>query len=81
MSNVEVIRIIGNEPEVILTIKRRKLEYFGHMMSERKYALLQLIIKGKIQGTRNIGKRRISLLEDLRDWYVCGSVKLFRVVA
>jgi len=32
ITNEEVLRRIGCEPEIILTVKRRKLECFGHIM-------------------------------------------------
>jgi hypothetical protein len=78
MSNVEVTRMIGNGAEILLTIKRRKLEYLGHVMRGQKYALLQLIMQGKIRGKRNVGRRRIFWLKNLREWFECSSAELYR---
>ncbi|CAG9836759.1 unnamed protein product [Diabrotica balteata] len=77
-SNMEVTRRIGNEAEIILTIKRRKLEYLGHVMKGKKYALLQLIIQGKIRGKRNVGRRKLSWIKNLREWFECCSAELFK---
>lgn len=78
ISNIEVLTRMQKEVEVISTIKKRKLEYLGHIMRGPKYRLLQLILQGKISGTRNIGRRRVSWLKNLRDWFGCSNIQLFR---
>ena len=71
----------GKEYEVINTIKARKLQYLGHIMRGQRYEMLRLIMQGKIKGKRNVGRRRISWLRNLRDWYNCSSIELFRAAA
>lgn len=78
VTNVEVLRRMQKEKELILTIKKRKLQYLGHVMRGDKYQLLQLIIQGKIMGKRSIGRRRNSWLKNLREWYNCNNCQLFR---
>ena len=78
VTNEEVLRRMGVSCEIVNTIKRRKLEYLGHIMRGPKYALLQLIVQGKISGKRSIGRRRASWLKNLRDWFGCSNVQLFR---
>ncbi|XP_055384420.1 uncharacterized protein LOC129614059 [Condylostylus longicornis] len=68
VSNAEVLRRINKERELLTTIKRRKAAYFGHVMRNSKYHLLQLIIQGKIQGKRGIGRKQISWLRNIRNW-------------
>lgn len=46
LSSVKMIRRIGNEPEIQMTIKTRQLEYLGR---GQKYAVLQLVIQDKIR--------------------------------
>lgn len=46
VSNVEVLNRMGKEMEVLFEIKRRRLEYFGHIIRNGKYRLLQLVMKG-----------------------------------
>jgi len=41
--------------QVINTIKKRKLQYLGHIMREQKNTILQLIVQGKISGSSPIG--------------------------
>ena len=81
VSNVEVLDLMGKELEVIYEIKRRRLEYFGHIIRNGKYRLLQLVMEGKIEGRRRSGRRKTSWLKNLRDWYGQSSVSLFRSAA
>lgn len=76
--NEEVLRKMNKEKEVLLTIKKRKLQYLGHVMRGEKYQLLQLIVQGKIVGKRSIGRRRNSWMKNLREWYNCSNNQLFR---
>ncbi|CAH2267750.1 jg15167 [Pararge aegeria aegeria] len=77
--NSTVLQRMGKVPEVLLTIKKRKLEYFGHVMrNTKKYELLQLIVQGKVAGRRRPGRRRISWLKNLRQWFGKSTKSLFR---
>lgn len=78
ITNEEVIRRINNKPEVLLNIKKRKLEYLGHLMRGQKYTFLQNIMQGKIQGRRNPGRRRMSWMRNLREWFGCTTNELFK---
>lgn len=81
ITNIEVLRRINKEREVELTIKERKLQYLGHIIRGEKYSLLRLIMQGKIEGKRSVGRRRISWLKNLREWFGCSSKQLFRATA
>jgi len=78
ITNKAVLLKMEKDCELLNTIKKRKLEYLGHIMRGSKYSLLRLIVQGKIIGKRSIGRRRISWLRNLREWYGCSSVDLFR---
>jgi hypothetical protein len=78
VTNVEVLRRMNKEKEVIFTIKKRKLQYLGHITRGERYELLRIIMQGKIAGKRSIGRRRNSWLKNLREWYSCSSNELFR---
>ena len=79
MTNDEVLCRVGKNRELLLNIKRRKLEYFGHVMrNPEKYKILHLAMQGKIYGKRGPGRRRISWLRNLRDWFGLSSLVLFR---
>lgn len=45
ITNQKVLRRMGKEKEVALTIKTRKLQYLGHVMQGKKYQLLLLIMQ------------------------------------
>lgn len=81
ITNEEVLRRMGCEPEIMLTVKRRKLEYFGHIMRNSKFRILQNIVQGKVDSRRGPGRRRISWLANLRKWFGATSTELFRCAA
>ena len=77
--NSEILTRLNKNTEILVTIKKRKLEYFGHLMRGDKYRLLQNIMQGKIAGRRTPGRRKTSWLKNLRDWYGVSSNSLFRL--
>jgi len=56
----------------MLTVKRRKLEYFGHIKRNNKYRIIQ----GKADGRGRPGRRRLSWLANLRKWFGATSTEL-----
>ncbi|KAH1023806.1 hypothetical protein HUJ05_003406 [Dendroctonus ponderosae] len=65
--NVVILQRLNKTTEILSTIKKRKLEYLGHVMRGEKYRLLQNIVHGKIHGSRGPGRRKTSWLNNLRD--------------
>ena len=47
-TNEGVLRRMGKTKEVTFTVKRRKIEYLGHIMRNNKYRLLQLFLQGQV---------------------------------
>jgi hypothetical protein len=68
VTNDEIYHRIRIEKQLIGAIKRRKVSYFGHIMRHEKYALLQCILEGKIDGKRTRGRRRTSWISNIRNW-------------
>ena len=66
MTNVEVVSRIDKKAELLSTIKNRKTAYLGHVMRNEKYEYLQLLIEGKVEGRRGIGKKEFSWLRNIR---------------
>jgi len=68
VTNSEVLNRLSTEREILLSIKRRKVAYFGHVIRGPKYELLQLIVQGKIEGRRGVGRKQLSWLRNIRNW-------------
>lgn len=64
VTNNEVLRRAEKPQEVLTIVKRRKAAYFGHIF--RNSNLLQLIIEGKLEGRRGIGRKQFSWMRNLR---------------
>lgn len=77
--NSTILERLSKTTEIVNCIKKRKLEYFGHIMRGSKYRLLQNIMQGKIAGKRSPGRRKTSWLKNLRDWYGLDTGTLFKV--
>lgn len=78
VKNETVLQRMHKRLELLNTIKKRKLQYLGHIMRNEKYALLQLILQGKIQGKRRPGRRRTHWLQNLAEWFNMSTIELFR---
>jgi hypothetical protein len=67
--NEEVLLRVKEQRNVLNDTRKRKANLIGHIL--RKNCLLQRVIKGKIQGgievTGRQGRRRMKLLDDLKE--------------
>jgi len=53
------------------------MQYLGHVMRCDKYEILRLIMEGKVQEKRSVGRHQNSWLKDLRRWFaeiLCAAV-------
>lgn len=78
VTNDEVLQRMSKQRELLNTIKERKMQYLGHVLRGERYELLRLIIEGKVQGRRSVGRRQNSWLKDLRRWFDRSSAEIFR---
>ncbi|XP_025996276.1 uncharacterized protein LOC113005231 [Solenopsis invicta] len=80
ITNADVWRRSGARRELLVTVKCKKIEYLGHVLRGEKYRLLQLILKGRIEGRRGIGREKLSWLRNIRAWTGMQSAEeLFRM--
>jgi hypothetical protein len=67
--NEEVLHRVKEERNILHTIKRRKVNWIGHIL--RRYCLLKHVIEGKleerIEMTGIRGRKRKQLLDDLKE--------------
>lgn len=82
VTNVEVLKRMNKEQELLKTVKVRKLQYIGHVIRGDRYKMLRLIMDGRIEGKRSVGRRQNSWTKDLRRWYgKKTSIEVFRAAA
>ncbi|KAL0829312.1 hypothetical protein ABMA28_004110 [Loxostege sticticalis] len=80
VTNDEVLRRVQQKSELLQTIKKRKVEYLGHIIRHDRYELLQLIMMGKVAGKRRVGRRKKLWLRNIRDWTgIESAAQLFRL--
>ena len=64
ISNKEVLNLAEYEPSLMRAIKKRQLEFFGHI--NRRNGLEKLVLCGKIKGTRGQGRQRQTYMDSMR---------------
>ncbi|CAG9839938.1 unnamed protein product, partial [Diabrotica balteata] len=69
-TNEEVLMSVNKDRELLKTVKHRKVSYLGHIVRGSRYKILQLILKGKIEGRRSVGRKQVSWLKNIREWTI-----------
>ena len=65
-TNKAVLEEAGVKRSLMQTIRKRQLQFLGHI--NRHKELEHLALTGKIEGTRSRGRQRITYLESLNYW-------------
>ena len=65
-SNEEVLEMTISKRSLIVTIKKRKLQYFGHLITQD--GIRRLLFEGKIEGKRRCGRPRTMWMDNIKDW-------------
>jgi len=76
-SNPEVLKKANTEKRLQSIIRKRQLEFFGHIM--RKEGLEELFLTGKIEGSRDRGRQRTTFLKNIAKWTGISEVDLIRI--
>ena len=66
VTNEEILRRVGEKRGLLNTIKKRKSQYFGHLI--RAEGFQRLLLDGKVEGTRRRGAQRRTWAKDIVDW-------------
>ena len=64
MSNEEVCALLKVKPELLVTVKRRKLQYFGHIV--RHSSLCKTVLEGRVEGKRGRGRPPRKWMDDIK---------------
>jgi len=69
VKNKEVLQRVKEDKNILRTVRRRKANWIGHILSRN--CLLKHVIGGKIEGRREVkrrrGRRRNQLLDDFQE--------------
>lgn len=68
VTNLQVLNKLKIEKNLVLTIKKRILAYFGHLMRSQHLEFQKLILLGKLQGKVSRGRRKITWLSNIKKW-------------
>ena len=76
MSNEEVLVKIGAKQTLLATIRKRHLQFLGHVL--RKQELEELALTGKIEGKRARGRQRLTFISILSCWMKTSELEILR---
>jgi len=65
VTNVRMLEEIDEKRSLIISIMKRKKNWVGHIL--RGEGLLKLVIEGRIEGKRTVGRPRMGMLDDLKE--------------
>ena len=63
-TNNEVLEMVTSKRALLCIIKKRKTEYFGHLI--RMNGLQRILLEGKVNGKRGKGRPRITWMENIK---------------
>ena len=76
ITNEEVLRRTGSGRRLMKMIRKRQMEFLGHVM--RKDGLENLMVTGKIEGRRSRGRQRKTYIRSLSEWTKKSQIELLR---
>ena len=62
----KIQQAIGPHEDLLTTVKRRKLQWFGHV--SRSSGLVKTILQGTVKGGRRHGRQRKRWEDNIREW-------------
>ena len=62
----KIQRAIGRHEDLLMIVKRRKLQWYGHIF--RSSGLAKTILQGTMKGGRRQGRQRKRLGDSTREW-------------
>lgn len=68
LTTEQVYQLAGTSPELLGSIKARKLSYFGHIIRIPKDCVEKAIMLGHVEGYRRKGRPRISWIDNVLSW-------------
>ena len=68
---------VGKQEELLTTVKRRKMAWFGHVT--RHQNMSKTILQGTVPGARKRGRQRKQWMDNIRDWTGRKDEELIRV--
>ena len=66
ITNEEVLNRMATTRNLIITVRRRQMSFFGHVMRNKE--IENFSISGKIEGKRCRGRQRITYTKSLSEW-------------
>ena len=76
VTNEEVLNRMSVQRQLINKIRKQQLEFFGHIMRNKQ--LENIVVTGKIEGTRSRGRQRLTYVTSLSKWIGLSEVEMIQ---
>lgn len=67
-TNQWVMENAGKDRELLASVKKRKLQYFGHVCRRNGDSLEKMVMLGMVSGKRKQGRPRARWIDDITNW-------------
>ena len=74
----KIQQAIGPHEDLLAIVKRRKLQWYGHV--SRSSGLAKMILQGKVKGGRRQSRQRKRWKDNIREWTCLEFAKFQRAV-
>ena len=64
-TNEEVLKIVQEEKTLMDTIRKRQMNWMGHVL--RGNSLLKIVLEGRMEGKKTVGRPRITMMDWMMD--------------
>ena len=64
--SAKILQAIGPHEDLLIIVKRRKLQWYGHV--SRSSGLAKTILRGTVKGGRRQGRHRKRWEDNIREW-------------
>ena len=75
-TNVAVWERLQEKPELLQSVKARKLGYFGHIMRQESLSIENAVITGLVPGNRSRGRPAMAWIDNIAEWTGMGGAQL-----
>ena len=71
----------GVDRNILFTVRKRKMEYFGHLMRKEGECLEKQMIQGTLSGSRKRGRPRIRWFDNICEWMKMEAGSIMRMTS
>ena len=76
-TNASILKELKTKRELVSTVMKRKLSFFGHTIRNNKCTLMKDVMQGRLEAGRKQGRPRTHYIQNVRDWSNMNTYKIY----